>query len=255
MSDRWTDEELRVAAEAYALILAKQEADIRVNKSDIYKNLLDGPLRRRSRKSIEYRLMNISAVIEEFGLPQILGLSALDHVGTHVRNRLRQIVLGALTSAPDRLAFGKGKDDVTRVKVDQRLAAVCSRIGQDAFSAATRRNYGSQCCFPSCGVNESELLVGAHIARWSDAPAIRGELGNGICLCALHDKAFEVGLFTVTATGDVFAKTPKAIASTWAMANLSRFHGLRIRQGVVPPSLRSLESHWARIGVARPACR
>jgi len=40
-------------------------------------------------------------------------------------------------------------------------------------------------------------LIAGHIIPWSVNPKERQNPQNGICLCALHDKAFEVGLIGI----------------------------------------------------------
>ena len=69
------------------------------------------------------------------------------------------------------------------------------RVGQRAFAENVKINFGYQCCFPGCEIADEKFLVGAHIARWADHEELRGDIKNGLCLCLLHDKAFEVGYF------------------------------------------------------------
>ncbi|MCA1717943.1 MAG: hypothetical protein LC781_14375, partial [Actinobacteria bacterium] len=69
------------------------------------------------------------------------------------------------------------------VSTGEQLRTLMSSIGQDEFSDRVRKNYGMRCCFPDCDVAERGFLRGAHIARWSDAPELRGEISNGLCLC------------------------------------------------------------------------
>jgi predicted restriction endonuclease len=44
-----------------------------------------------------------------------------------------------------------------------------------------------------------EVLVASHIIAWRDNPALRVDPRNGLCLCAIHDKAFDRGLMTISA--------------------------------------------------------
>jgi predicted restriction endonuclease len=41
------------------------------------------------------------------------------------------------------------------------------------------------------------LLVASHIVPWAANPALRVDPSNGLCLCAMHDRAFDRGLITV----------------------------------------------------------
>jgi hypothetical protein len=86
---------------------------------------------------------------------------------------------------------------VLSVRTGEQLAEVFVRLGQSEFSDRVRASYGGSCCFPGCQVNDRRFLVGSHIARWSDHVVLRGDLSNGLSLCLIHDKAFEIGLFTL----------------------------------------------------------
>jgi predicted restriction endonuclease len=44
-----------------------------------------------------------------------------------------------------------------------------------------------------------ELLVASHIVRWADDAGQRMNPRNGLCLNALHDKAFDAGLLVIDA--------------------------------------------------------
>lgn len=48
------------------------------------------------------------------------------------------------------------------------------------------------------GLAESRLLVASHIVPWGRDAANRLNPRNGLCLSALHDKAFDRGLITVS---------------------------------------------------------
>jgi len=49
------------------------------------------------------------------------------------------------------------------------------------------------------GIREPKLLTASHIVPWSVDTANRLNPRNGLCLSALHDRAFDAGLITVTA--------------------------------------------------------
>ena len=57
-------------------------------------------------------------------------------------------------------------------------------------------SYNQTCCIT--GTKQSELLVASHIRPWSMDEKNRLNPQNGICINALHDKAFEFGLLTIT---------------------------------------------------------
>jgi len=48
------------------------------------------------------------------------------------------------------------------------------------------------------GITKPDLLIAGHINRWSDDEKNRMNPHNGIAINALHDKAYELGLITIT---------------------------------------------------------
>jgi len=66
-----------------------------------------------------------------------------------------------------------------------------TRVNQGLFRKVIIGNYFHTCAV--CGVNIPDLLVASHILKWSNNKEERLNPENGICLCNLHDKAFEMG--------------------------------------------------------------
>ena len=48
------------------------------------------------------------------------------------------------------------------------------------------------------GLSEQRLLIASHIVPWSKDKANRLNPSNGLCLSAIHDRAFDKGLITLT---------------------------------------------------------
>ena len=71
------------------------------------------------------------------------------------------------------------------------------RVGQYFFRTSVLAAYGNSCCVT--GLKSPELLIASHIKPWkaSDAKTERTNPRNGLCLNALHDKAFDRGLITI----------------------------------------------------------
>ncbi len=78
---------------------------------------------------------------------------------------------------------GKQGNDVQRL--------VKTRINQSLFRKIIVSNYSNTCAI--CGLNIENLLVASHIIKWSENQSQRLNPENGLCLCNIHDKAFEVG--------------------------------------------------------------
>lgn len=78
-----------------------------------------------------------------------------------------------------------------------RERVVKQRIGQNFFRLAVLSAYENSCCIT--GISIKSLLIASHIKPWksSDIKTERTNPGNGLCLNALHDKAFDKGLITI----------------------------------------------------------
>ena len=76
------------------------------------------------------------------------------------------------------------------------IRSVKVRINQEIFRAGVFTNFNNQCCIT--GIDMTQLLVASHIVPWSMDPLNRLNPKNGLALNALHDKAFDKHLITVT---------------------------------------------------------
>ncbi len=167
---------------------------------------------------------------------------------SEVDDRLADILLGS--------DYSTGTDGARPPMIDaltgESIRLVRSRVDQKSFSDRVWASYGSQCSFPGCDVAEDRFLVGAHIARWVDVPELRGRLWNGLCLCLMHDRAFERGFFTLA--GDfrvaVNSHSARVADSRWCQQHLLPYDGRSIRPSQIPPDERALRHHWSRIGFA-----
>ena len=79
---------------------------------------------------------------------------------------------------------------------ETRQVLTNQRIKQHFFRRAVLSSYQWRCCMS--GLTEPRLLVASHIVPWSKDKANRLNPRNGLCLSALHDKAFDSGLVTLS---------------------------------------------------------
>ncbi len=70
------------------------------------------------------------------------------------------------------------------------------RVKQSFFRKAVLAGYQNRCCIS--GMQERKLLIASHIVPWSEDKLNRLNPRNGLCLSALHDRAFDQGLITIT---------------------------------------------------------
>lgn len=69
-----------------------------------------------------------------------------------------------------------------------------TRVNQDFFRSLIMASYDNKCAVT--GIDARELLIASHIVPWSEDQVRRIDPSNGICLNALHDRAFDLGLMT-----------------------------------------------------------
>lgn len=77
-----------------------------------------------------------------------------------------------------------------------RTAEVRVRLVQTFFRRAVLASFDEKCAF--CGLDSPDMLNASHIIPWSKNTMRRADPSNGLCLCALHDRAFDRGFVTVS---------------------------------------------------------
>ena len=80
-------------------------------------------------------------------------------------------------------------------KEKERL--IKARVNQSIFRTMILAAYNNKCCIT--GINNTDLLIASHIVPWSKDEKNRLNPMNGVCLNALHDRAFDKGLITISA--------------------------------------------------------
>lgn len=78
----------------------------------------------------------------------------------------------------------------------ERITSIKQRVNQNFFRKAVLSSYNCCCCIT--GLSNPELLIASHIKPWrSSNENEKTNPTNGLCLNALHDKAFDKGFLTV----------------------------------------------------------
>ena len=120
---------------------------------------------------------------------------------------------------------------------------VKTRINQSFFRQTVLSAHNFSCCITEIDI--PELLIASHIIPWTVAGKDRLNPRNGLCLNALHDKAFDIGLMTITTDFKIkispkLLKKPNVPIEKW----ISSFDGKNI---IIPerfvPTSQFLEYH------------
>ena len=104
-----------------------------------------------------------------------------------------------------------------------------TRVNQSIFRTMVLATYDNTCCMT--GINNVELLIASHIIPWSKDEKNRLNPMNGLCLNALHDKAFDCGLITVSAEDysiRISSKLKKENAAKSIEQNFLKLEGIAI---------------------------
>lgn len=88
----WTDEELEISIDAYFEMLSKELRGESYSKADFNRRLRASILKNRSKGSVEFRMQNISSVLQGLCHPIIKGYLPRGNVGTEVSERIKKII-------------------------------------------------------------------------------------------------------------------------------------------------------------------
>jgi putative restriction endonuclease len=139
------------------------------------------------------------------------GLQRAGIKGLTGASRLDRSIWEEFQGEPDRLAFESAQAfsrlTATPLLPDEdvppslpagleRSTLVRTRMNQRLFRAMVLSSYGYACAV--CRLNVPALLVASHIVPWAVDAQLRMNPHNGLCLCRLHDGAFDTGLMVIT---------------------------------------------------------
>lgn len=204
----WTDEQLKLAFALYC-----QTPFGRLHKGNPAIIEL-AALIRRTPSALAMKLVNFASLdpsITSTGRKGLSGASTRDRKiwdafhadweGLAVEcEQLRRCLLGRQAPEPpaSEATDAYVVDDYTG---ETRRVISEQRIKQDFFRRAVLASYGGRCCVS--GVSDPRLLIASHIVPWREDKANRLNPSNGLCLSAIHDKAFDKHLFTLSEDGRV----------------------------------------------------
>ena len=128
-------------------------------------------------------------------------------------------------------------------KLEEQQRVVRSRVNQNFFRRVVLSSYDKKCCIT--GLAAVELLNASHIIPWRENRE-RLNPRNGLCLNALHDRAFDRGLMTILPSGKiVISKYLRKQASECGKSSfVAGYSGKKIRMPTIfMPTKEFLEFH------------
>lgn len=197
----WTREEEIVVFDLYCKIPFNKSSK---NHPDVIRvaNLIG-----RSPSSVNMKIGNFGSFDENLKQKGIVGLTNASKLDGEIWKEFNehwdelsaesaQIIARMLTkTAPfiNNTDIPLGKEKETIIK---------QRVNQSFFRSAVLASYNCKCCIT--GLPFSDMLIASHIKPWKDSTdSEKTNPRNGLCLNALHDKAFDKGYITVKPNGQI----------------------------------------------------
>jgi len=192
----WTREQTIVALRAYFIVPFNRASDTQV---DIVKT---AAIIGRTSVSVKMKIGNFGSLDPELakrGIGGLKGASKLDRAiwaeFANDRDKLAEESERLIAQFINKPVEIVEKEEQIRTGDDiYRLTK--TRVNQNFFRDSVVGMYDTTCCIT--GISASELLIASHIVPWSVDERYRLDPENGLCLNALHDRAFDAGLITVT---------------------------------------------------------
>lgn len=196
----------------------------------------------RTPSSVALKLVNLASLdpqIVASGRKGMGNVSALDREVWHELLTNWDLVALEAAAGYERLATMNGfPPDIDVLEELQmfdegktRLATLEVRVNQARFRKAVLAGYNATCCIS--GLRHEQLVIASHIVPWSQDKGNRLNPQNGLCLSALHDRAYDQGLITVMP--NLTVRVSPALRETGCASSLMEFLVLADGQTITRP--------------------
>lgn len=196
----WTKEQLILAVNLYSKIPFGQ---MHASNADV--NELAG-LINRSPAAVARKLGNFASFdpkLKERGIKGLTNASKLDLEvwNEYMENWEEQFFEGEKLLAKKKQTsvekvYQADLENLPKVQGQERERLIMQRVNQYHFRKIVLTNFNNRCCIT--GIQMLDLIVASHIVPWSKDKGNRLSPQNGLALNALHDRAFDKHLITVT---------------------------------------------------------
>jgi 5-methylcytosine-specific restriction enzyme A len=99
---------------AYLWMLRQETENRPYSKTGVNLSLREGPLKNRSKSSVEYRMQNISAALEELCLPRIKGCVPAKNLGAGVGDKIWRLLMAEGVYQPEEYAHTADSSQLER---------------------------------------------------------------------------------------------------------------------------------------------
>ena len=235
--DLWTRDQLLVALDVYCRTpFGKFDQD---NPEIVRISKLFG----RTPSALAMKLSNLAGLdkkITESGRSGLTGASNLDRemwaemeadwdmIAVEIQ---RALELFGVTRKDSGENSAQSDDDelVETYEGKTKAVTIQQRLNQSRFRDSILSGYKSRCCMSHLA--EPKLLIASHIVPWGKDIGNRLNPRNGLCLSALHDRAFDQGMITVTPDYlvKVSRRLQKQSANGFLLEGILKLDGSKIR--------------------------
>lgn len=201
VSNRWTREQLKLAFHLYCQLpfgkLDKGNADV----------ISLAKLIGRTPSAVALKLVNFASLDPALTARGIKGMGNTSVLDREVWEQFNadweglasesENLRSSLMAEQGLVEFAENdRPDIGEFTGETRLTIREYRLKQSFFRKAVLSSYRGRCCMS--GLSEARLLIASHIVPWSRDKANRLNPANGLSLCAVHDRAFDIGLMTLS---------------------------------------------------------
>lgn len=228
---KWSREELIIAFNLYCKIPFGR---IHIRNPEI---ISLAKMLGRTSSAVSWKLANFASLDPSLKKRNIAGASHGSKLDIEVWNEFNSDWDKLAFESEKLLAQRTGVSIEEKLEVDlseeikigkERSAFIKIRVNQSFFRKSVLAAYNFQCCIT--GLEIPELLNTSHIIPWSKDKINRVNPRNGLCLNAIHDRAFDRGFITITP--ELKVKISKSIkqrnASNAVQDFLFQYEGLEI---------------------------
>lgn len=160
----------------------------------------------RTANSVALKLVNFSSLDPSLKARGIKGMGNASKLDEQIWNEFYNNWDAALFESEKLLAKQKNTsiEKLNKIEISdlpkegkEKERVIKTRVNQSIFRTIILATYNNACCIT--GIDNPDLLIASHIVPWSKDEKNRLNPMNGLCLNALHDRAFDKGLITVDA--------------------------------------------------------